>query len=143
MNSRRAFIKSSCIACAQFAGLTVLLSGLQSCSSIRILNLAASGGTVSVPLESFEPGEEMKIVRVPERVHDILLVRKPGAAPRALLLQCTHEDARLIATDTGLHCNLHGSTFDLSGEVTNGPAIRRLRQFPVSEQPGQLVIQLS
>jgi nitrite reductase/ring-hydroxylating ferredoxin subunit len=143
MSSRRDFLKTSCLACAQLTGLAVLVSGLQSCSSIRVLTVASAGGSVQVPFSAFEPGEGMKIVRIPELVHDILFLRQNAEHPRALLLQCTHEDARLIATNSGLHCNLHGSTFSFDGEVTNGPAIRRLKEFPVMVQEGAYLIQFN
>lgn len=143
MSSRRTFIKTSCLACAQFAGLTAVLASLQSCSSIRILETGISGGSIDVPFSSFEPEEHLKIVRVPQQVYDILLVRQPGQTATALLLQCTHEDTRLVATNSGLYCNLHGSSFSLSGDVKAGPAIRRLKQFPVTEHTDHYTIQFN
>jgi Rieske Fe-S protein len=45
--------------------------------------------------------------------------------------------------DAKLHCSLHGSDFDFSGNVTNGPAKLPLRKFPVTIENGNAVILLA
>jgi cytochrome b6-f complex iron-sulfur subunit len=44
---------------------------------------------------------------------------------------CTHRACKIRATENGFLCPCHGSTFDLSGAVTRGPARRNLPRFAV------------
>jgi Rieske Fe-S protein len=53
---------------------------------------------------------------------------------------CTHLQCTVNIEGTELRCPCHGSTFDRSGAVVQGPAMRPLRRFPVTVSDGALVI---
>jgi 3-phenylpropionate/trans-cinnamate dioxygenase ferredoxin component len=59
---------------------------------------------------------------------------------------CTHEACPLSAgllTGTTLMCQCHGSRFDVTtGAVLNGPATTPLATYPVSEQDGQIRLEV-
>ena len=44
-------------------------------------------------------------------------------------MRCTHADYNLSFDGTGFSCSLHGSHFDEQGEVTKGPAEKKLTRF--------------
>ncbi|WP_162276943.1 Rieske (2Fe-2S) protein [Mucilaginibacter pedocola] len=60
----------------------------------------------------------------------------------ALWMQCAHQGAELQVSGNELVCPAHGSAFDSSGKVTNGPAVNGLRTFPVSVLGDDLFIDL-
>lgn len=119
------------------ASLSSLLAG---CSPLRVLRAEATAGYLTVPKSAFEPDERLKVLRLPTLNYDVLLVLEPDGQHHALLMQCTHADAALVAHSKGLSCNLHGSSFNLKGAVTFGPAVRPLTAFPVVELEGSYQI---
>ena len=61
----------------------------------------------------------------------------------ALTAICTHQGCTISGfTDQRYVCPCHGSNFDTSGRVLNGPAAMALRQFPTSFASGVLTITL-
>lgn len=60
-----------------------------------------------------------------------IAVRRQGSGYLALLALCTHRSCELSALPQSYDCPCHGSRFDLSGEVLEGPAERPLPQLPV------------
>ena len=67
-----------------------------------------------------------------EGVHDkfrglgFFVIRREGKL-LALSAVCTHRNCKLTAEkDRSFYCDCHGSTFDPSGKVTQGPAKRNL-----------------
>lgn len=62
---------------------------------------------------------------------------------KALLMKCTHQGTELQVFGDRLQCPAHGSEFNNTGEVQNGPADTALRTFPVSVGPGSIKIKLS
>lgn len=129
MMNRRKFLKQSCSLCVAVAAAGsagVLLSG---CSAIPVISAKTENNKIAVPKTSFAEGEKLKLIRTNSLDFDILLVRKTADDYAALLMRCTHADNILIANSGGLSCNLHGSTFDLEGKVTLGPATQNLVRY--------------
>jgi len=60
----------------------------------------------------------------------------------AIWMQCAHQGAELNVAGDYLQCPAHGSEYDNRGKVTNGPADRDLRTFPVAIDNNQLFIDL-
>lgn len=63
----------------------------------------------------------------------------------AMTLTCTHQGCDIGETGTvsaqGLHCGCHGSSFDVDGNVVNGPASSPLAHFAVSaDAAGKLTV---
>jgi Rieske Fe-S protein len=71
------------------------------------------------------------------------VVRK-GAKVMALSSFCTHRRCKLTAErDLSFYCKCHGSTFDPSGKVTEGPANRDLPALPTStDGRGHLIVRV-
>jgi Rieske Fe-S protein len=70
------------------------------------------------------------------------LIRK-GDKVVALSSECTHRKCRLKAEkDHSFYCKCHGSTFDPSGKVTEGPATRDLPAFPTINEKGHLLVKV-
>lgn len=61
---------------------------------------------------------------------DKLLIVKGDEGYRALVLNCTHKGGPVKESEGALRCSLHGSTFDLTGQVTKGPAKEALKSYP-------------
>ena len=121
----------------------LLVAGLLAgCASISEFPATVTNDTISVPLASITPGEKIKIVRAKQLAYDILLVLGDNNNHRALEMRCTHANNILSASNTGLFCTFHGSTFDLNGEVTSGPAMSALKNFRTSEANNQITIYL-
>jgi Rieske Fe-S protein len=72
------------------------------------------------------------------------LVRR-GAKLFALSSICTHKKCKLDAdVDKTFYCPCHGSTFDVDGKVTEGPARRDLPVFDIStNEKGELLVKIS
>ena len=69
-------------------------------------------------------------------------VIRQGEQLFALSSICTHRTCKLDAeSDRSFFCPCHGSTFDPSGKVTEGPARRDLPLLPlVTNENGQLLV---
>jgi Rieske Fe-S protein len=60
----------------------------------------------------------------------------------ALCMRCTHQGTELQVSGDRLQCPAHGSEFTSRGKVSNGPADKDLRSFPVSVLNNQIFIDL-
>ncbi len=120
---RRSFIKAGCLVCTG----AIALSALEACSTLPMVKAKPVNGLLEIPLTSFAESK-MVIVRSNDLDFDVLVV-KEGDAYRAMYMKCTHEDAPVAATASGIYCNMHGSAFDLQGNVTKEPATKPLTRF--------------
>lgn len=142
-SNRRAFIRSSCLACMGFMATGTIL---EACSAstfplVKAKNYAEN--QLHVPISSFNDEKvNAVIVRNTQLESDILLVRKMGEF-KALYLQCTHEGVNLSPSSTKIHCNAHGSVFDFDGNVLKEPALKPLRQFRTEKNLSEIIIYLS
>jgi len=77
------------------------------------------------------------------RDQGFFLVRR-GAQLLALSASCTHRKCKLNTTpDRSFYCKCHGSMFDPSGKVTEGPAKRDLPILPTMvNDRGHLLVQI-
>lgn len=73
------------------------------------------------------------------RQQRIALLRE-GEQILALSLVCTHLGCTVTVTPEGMVCPCHGSRFDRSGQVLNGPAERPLDRFTVERSGDELII---
>lgn len=139
---RKEFIKTCGFACFGASAATVLL---QSCVSSKNVTASISGENIIVPKSDFaNKGEYLKYVIVTnEKLHyPIYVFRFSETDYSALLLQCTHQGNELNAFGEKLVCSAHGSEFNNRGQVTNGPAIRSLRSFPIQLESKNILISL-
>ncbi len=134
MSDRRKFIKDSCTVCAGMLAFTAIASLLSSCAALPVYSTTVKDNLIQVPLESILPDEQMKIIRSKSLAYDILLVLKQDKKHISFLMKCTHQDNILVATKQGMVCNLHGSHFDLNGDVKIGPASKPLKRLKTIEE---------
>lgn len=134
---RKKFIQSSCSVCAMVMVGTGVSSLLTSCASLPIYKGVPQLDIIHVPMSSFVEGN-LVIVRNNRLPADILLVKNTANQIHALEMKCTHHDFALNATTSGLYCTLHGSTFDLQGNVTKEPALESLKRFKVEVEEQEI-----
>ena len=140
--NRREFVLSGCGFCAMAKAGVATLS-LESCSAPgHLYKTTVTGGKLTVPVAEMA-GKNQLIVRSTDMEFDLLLVKKKDETFHALSMQCTHRQAPLSATSTGLVCNEHGSRFDLDGKVLQDPATKPLRVFRTELTEQNIIIHLT
>ena len=72
----------------------------------------------------------------------LLVTHTSGESFFALDSRCTHQGCTVAATTPTLNCPCHGSRFNLSGTVNQGPAAAPLRELPLTKQGSVLIIEL-
>lgn len=134
--NRRDFLAKSALAAASMAAL----SALNACGDGQIgppvPNTNSSdptlpgGGPVTVKVADFpglaSPGTLVAIDS--ERA----VMRTGDSTFLGLSMICTHELCLTSISATGFNCPCHGSRFDKSGDVINGPAAKPLHPLNVS-----------
>lgn len=142
MKTRREFIKDTCTACLGTAFMGFTFSQLTSCSSLPIYKTNLTQKIVNVPLTSFAESA-LVIVRDMQVPYDVLVIKKSEQEYTALYMKCSHKESAVTATKSGLYCSMHGSTFDLNGNVTKEPALEPLKKFKTSVNENTLTIDLN
>ena len=143
---RREFIVNSCTACLGLAAIAALIS---SCTSTRFITGTLNDDGLLISSDEFKTINKGQVtyrrfivVRNEALQYPICLYRFNEEEYSALWMQCSHQGAELQASGDFLQCSAHGSEFTNKGQVTNGPADRNLRTFPVSVNNNQLFIDL-
>jgi len=139
--SRKVFLRDSCRGLCGLAMASAAATWLAGCAVAKttVYTARIADKKIEVPLSLFAESQT-QVVQVPGWRYNLLVVKEKDGSFKALLMKCTHQGFKLTADKGGLHCNLHGSTFDLEGRVTNGPAAMPLSSFPVIQQKDQLLI---
>lgn len=138
MNSRRQFIKNSCLACMGMGSLATLLTA---CGSTQaVFTPLQDKRKLVVPKEKFAATSSI-IVKNKLLEFTILLVKNNNSF-KALQMRCTHNDVALSFTGKKLLCHAHGSEFDLNGKVIKDPAPKSLTEYPISEDAQNIYIHI-
>ncbi|HNU47264.1 MAG TPA: Rieske (2Fe-2S) protein [Bacteroidia bacterium] len=142
--NRKEFILKSCGACL---GATAISGLLSSCSATRFTTGRLTKDGLLIDAKEFETNEKEKyrlyiIVRNEELLFPVCVYRFSETDYSALWMQCAHQGAELNVAGDYLQCPAHGSEYNNRGHVTNGPADRDLRTFPVIVNNHQLFIDL-
>jgi Rieske Fe-S protein len=84
------------------------------------------------------------VIDRPEIACPLVIIRKDENTVVALDARCTHEQCTVSvnADATELDCPCHGSRFDYSGAVLNGPAMQPLPQLPAKLTPDGVDVNL-
>jgi Rieske Fe-S protein len=141
---RRHFIKGTCTACF---GATAIMEIFSSCKTSQSATGKLNKDGIAVDVKAFELKEKGKyrsyvVVRNDALLFPICVYRFSEKEYTALWMQCAHQGAELNASGDFLQCPAHGSEFDNKGRVTNGPADRNLRSFPVKVNETEIFIDL-
>jgi Rieske Fe-S protein len=145
--NRREFVTQTCVACL---GGGLLSSVLAACSSTHYTTGSIEAKGISVLKSEFvEIKKDKIIVRQFIIVHHetlefpIYLQRQSDKEYNALWMKCTHQGSELQAAGDHLYCSSHGSEFDKKGNVSQGPAEKNLRSFPVTVVGDKIFIELT
>jgi Rieske Fe-S protein len=143
---RREFIINSCTACLSVSALAGLVS---SCSATKSISGKLNNDGILLDVSEFQIKKQGKVdylpyivVRNDELQFPVCVYRFSDTDYSALWMQCAHQGAEVQVMGSYLHCPAHGSEYNNRGQVTNGPAIRDLRTFPVTVNNNQLFIDL-
>ena len=141
---RRDFVSTCGMACM---GLTFFGTSLSSCISYKTVSGKIENEYLVVSLDDFYLSKRKKqlsylIVRNQALKYPVCLYRITNDEFTALLMKCTHQGVELQAYGDKLFCSAHGSEFDKTGKVMNGPATDELRNFSVIKQNNELKITL-
>lgn len=142
--NRKDFILKSCGACVGASSVAALLS---SCAATKFANGRLVKDGITIDAKDFALKEKNKyrlyiVVRNEELLFPICVYRFSDTDYSAVWMQCAHQGAELNVAGDYLQCPAHGSEYDNRGKVTNGPADRDLRTFPVTINNNQLFIDL-
>ena len=118
-----------------------MTGSLASCGSVPVYETEPSGNGFSIPRSLFDQ-EPTQIVRVKGLPYNVAVHRESDGTFTAVLLRCTHADNALTFSGSGYSCSLHGSRFDLEGEVTKGPAARPLLRYKAEASGGTVVVSI-
>lgn len=151
--SRRMFLRTAC-APAVLASLGISLA---SCSDANIAGpdeddddpspdeesgIAVSGNTIELDLTKsdtqtlMETGGFLLISQA-----DTMAVNVGDSTIRAFTSICTHQQCTIDAFGSNVfQCPCHGSEFDTSGDVVNGPAEQALAEYSVSRSDNTVTI---
>lgn len=128
--SRRDFLKKS------FTGV-ILGTVAASCINVDKLlaaaetyEVASGGAPKTFSLSDYpELGSKGGYAMVTSKV---IVINKGGGKYAALDMTCTHKKQQVEFDGTKFTCPGHGSEFDKSGKVTEGPATKNLKSYKVT-----------
>jgi nitrite reductase/ring-hydroxylating ferredoxin subunit len=138
---RRKFIKTGCHACMALSS-GILIGSLASCTpKLSIAKVTQKNMKFSIA-ESDMSATDVKMITVRNFDYDVFLKKNSDGSYLALAMICTHAGNSLVKTGNKFYCSLHGSEFDLTGNVLKGPAEKHLVHLPVMNKNGMLEITL-
>lgn len=134
--NRRDFLARSALTAASLAGLSVLADcgdgqiGPPVPNSNSTDPTLPGGGPVTVKLSDFPALSAAGTLVAIDSERAVM--RTGDSSFVGLSMICTHELCLTSISTTGFNCPCHGSRFDKSGNVLNGPAARPLHPLTVS-----------
>lgn len=145
--NRKDFLVKGCIGCLSALAVS---SGFISCSTTtQYLSGKLGKDGITLVKADFKLSQRgntdyrsFVIVRNDALKFPICVYRHDENNYSALWMQCAHQGAELQASGDMLTCPAHGSEFNNKGVVTNGPASRNLKTFPVTITDNVLFIDM-
>ena len=133
---------------------SAIASFLASCSiptgpqgtSLPIISGILNGNKVTVDINSGSALVQNGFAFVQYSGGSLLAARTSGGVYYAMTTICTHQGCiinQYNSSSKEFVCQCHGSTFGVSGAVTNGPASSALRQYQTSVSANQLIITIA
>ena len=134
---RRKFIKNAGLVCG---GISLGATGLvTSCTPITYVSATLVENKFLIKKADW--GENSFVVLKNKRLPKPLYVGQLGTDDYvALLMECTHKQCEVRPSSQGLNCPCHGSEFDRSGKVLEGPAEKDLAQFTVTSDEDNVYV---
>lgn len=143
---RRGFFQTTIRSATALTFSLPMIELLASCTVINEVYSTVSDGVVTAPIAAFGNGdikEVLVLVHATGVKLPIALIRPRDGEVHALYAMCTHKQCPLDVDVTGFTCHCHGSTFDLQGMVTNGPARDPLQSLPVTTGKNEYIINVT
>jgi cytochrome b6-f complex iron-sulfur subunit len=152
--TRKEFLIRLAAGGAAFGASSAIASFLASCSlptQPQGSSLPTSSGTlnsnkVTVDISSGSPLVQNGFAIVQYTGGSILVARTDDGVYHAMTSICPHQGCSIDQYNSGSKefvCPCHGSRFNATGGVTNGPASTALKQYVTSVSGTQLIITLS
>jgi len=99
-------------------------------SALPVVTGTVSGSTISVTVTNTALASAGGLALVKTSAGDVLVARTGTDTATALSSGCTHQNCEITGYAGQVFvCPCHGSQFDTSGRVVQGPAASPLRQF--------------
>lgn len=143
---RSKFIKT--LGCA-LVGVPLGISLLQSCESIYYAQSKSIDGKIVLKksefIQSTSKGVSYRNFVLLNKAVDgypISVYRTDEETYTASLLKCTHQGCELDVGGGIYTCPCHGSEFETSGEVLQGPAEKKLKTYSIITDHENIYIQL-
>jgi Rieske Fe-S protein len=110
--------------------------------ALPIVNGARISTGVTVTVDASSPLSAVGTAAlVQTSIGDFLVAHTAQSAFVALSSICTHQTCTITGFGNSVFvCPCHGSTFDVNGRVTGGPAPASLHQYPTAFANGVLTI---
>ncbi len=139
---RKEFLKRGCQTCF-FGTAALLLPSLTGCgpAAFNIYKTMVTNNAIELPLSLFEKNS-LQIIRPQGWQYDIAVQKNPEGDYTAILMECTHMENQLTASQNGFSCSLHGSRFNAEGEVIKGPAEFPLKKYSTSIHHDTLILSI-
>jgi Rieske Fe-S protein len=138
---RTEFLHTCGMACIAGLGVAGLL---QSCvTSTSFAKSEVEGEYLKVLLTEFSADKKYVVLKPEQLNFPIYLYQVTPTAYTAVWMECTHQGAELSAHGEVLTCPAHGSEFDKTGIVLQGPAQNNLRKFKTKIDHQYVFIHLS
>lgn len=145
--NRGQFLRTCGASCLSMSALTLL----ESCSSAYYAQKpVVKDKSIVVAKTEFQnvtkKGTSIRpyiLVKLENQNFPIYLYRVSDADYTAVLMKCTHQGNELNAHDGYLTCPAHGSEYDKTGKVTEGPAEKNLTTFKVTSDAENVFIQIA
>jgi len=151
--TRRDFCRQACHALPAVGLSAAFAATLQGCGgpgapsnvpAAADVRGSVAGGTVTIAIDASSPLAPVGSGALVQTSAGRFLVARTGADTfTALTSTCTNRSCTITGYSSGRFiCPCHGSNFDTSGNVLNGPATRALRQYATRFADGVLTITL-
>jgi cytochrome b6-f complex iron-sulfur subunit len=149
--SRKAFLIQLAVGGITLGASTAVASFLASCSIpngpqgtlLPTISGTVNGNKVTVDINSGSSLTQNGFAFVQYSGGSLLAAFTNDGAYHAMTAICPHQGCIINQYDSGSKefvCQCHGSTFSVTGAVTNGPASSALRQYQTSVIGNQLII---
>lgn len=126
---RRTFIKNTAVLSG---GLCIgILNLLPGCASISYVTATEEENRLVIKKSDWGEGDFV-VIKTRQLPKPIYVSRLAEDKYAAVLMRCTHKQCEVRPYSQGLSCPCHGSEFDRTGKVLEGPAPSDLMKFTVT-----------
>lgn len=144
---RKDFIRKFGYLAAALPASTYLFN---SCAGLYYASFVEEDGALRIPKSEFlqdkggkQIEREMVVVHNRSMGYPIGVFRTPDGGYKASLMRCTHRGCELSIAGSTYSCPCHGSEFDRSGKVLEGPAEENLRSFETTGDNENIYVHVS